>query len=355
MDDLKKVTIEELINGYIDGELGERHKTELKRLMLHDPELVERIDSMVRQKKLFEALPVEKAPAHMLDDIKARVERKALLNDYVAVSNQTSGSKHLFLRHLASSAAVIALLIGLTYVILQVVLPAKDQGGAAPVIVQNFKTQFQMPEVVDKETAVADMQSDTFVESEFEETSVPAFYFYDLEIQVKNVVNFNRQVSQAIYNNSLLDHASVERLGGEVVYELYAPRENFVAFLKDLKTSLDNANEVLLTISEDESVMVQARTAAEELVDIFASNGHKQRIELAKDFNLLNKIYAMMPAWDIVKSVEENQFEVPTVPKPVLASPRALSKDSAGEMNLQDDSTEENNKINLRIFLREVK
>lgn len=69
--------INNLLNGYIDDELTTRQQTELKRLLLNDPELAGRLDKMQRCQQLVKMSPEEKAPADMLDRVKSAVATKA--------------------------------------------------------------------------------------------------------------------------------------------------------------------------------------------------------------------------------------------------------------------------------------
>jgi hypothetical protein len=69
--------INELLNGYIDDELTTRQQTELKRLLLNDPGLAEKLDRMQRCQQLVKMAPMEKAPDDMLDRVKSAMTVKA--------------------------------------------------------------------------------------------------------------------------------------------------------------------------------------------------------------------------------------------------------------------------------------
>ena len=58
---------EELLNSYIDGELTEREKTEVQRLISHDAQVAQRLRELQKSKMLVSSLPRAKAPAKILD------------------------------------------------------------------------------------------------------------------------------------------------------------------------------------------------------------------------------------------------------------------------------------------------
>ncbi|MHC4187387.1 MAG: anti-sigma factor family protein, partial [Planctomycetota bacterium] len=122
-DDLN---IDELLNGYIDGELDGRQQVELKRLVDHDPILAERLNKLKRCKMVVNALPRTQAPPHMLRDIKLKLERKTLIKEPHPYPPQakTADAPHVFYRRLLKVAAMIALFAALTGVIYTIVAPS---------------------------------------------------------------------------------------------------------------------------------------------------------------------------------------------------------------------------------------
>ena len=61
--------IDELLSLYIDEQLSERGDTEVKRLILHDEKIAEKLRSMQRAKRLLNTLPTAAAPETMADDV----------------------------------------------------------------------------------------------------------------------------------------------------------------------------------------------------------------------------------------------------------------------------------------------
>ena len=60
------INIDELLNSYIDDELPQRHQTEVKRLIRHDPQIAQRLEELEKCKILLNSLPCEQAPESTL-------------------------------------------------------------------------------------------------------------------------------------------------------------------------------------------------------------------------------------------------------------------------------------------------
>ena len=69
MNEHPKTEIEELFSASLDGELTQRQETELKRLLQNEPQMVEQLAALRRQRECC-ALPVETAPPSLAEDIR---------------------------------------------------------------------------------------------------------------------------------------------------------------------------------------------------------------------------------------------------------------------------------------------
>ena len=56
------IDIDELLNSYIDGELTERQKTEVQRLISHDPEIAKRLAQLKKCRLLVASLHLKDKP-----------------------------------------------------------------------------------------------------------------------------------------------------------------------------------------------------------------------------------------------------------------------------------------------------
>jgi anti-sigma factor RsiW len=122
-----KSNIDELLNGFVDGEISERQATEVKRLMLHDPAIAARVARMQKQRQLLAALPAESAPADMASSVRAVLERRTLLDAASGGRHQVLGSVHLMGRKFAAVAAMLVLLGGLGYLVYRVIGPESSR------------------------------------------------------------------------------------------------------------------------------------------------------------------------------------------------------------------------------------
>ncbi len=85
--------IDELLNSFIDGELPPRQQTEVQRLIAHDPQVGQRLRQLQKCKMLLASLPFAEAPAGMLENIKAALEREALPYGPPSPLEESAGSE----------------------------------------------------------------------------------------------------------------------------------------------------------------------------------------------------------------------------------------------------------------------
>ena len=77
--------IEELLNGFIDGELTARQQTEVQRLISHDRQIAQRLRQLEKCKILVGSLPHVDAPAETFAQVKASLGAKAVQDPEVQV------------------------------------------------------------------------------------------------------------------------------------------------------------------------------------------------------------------------------------------------------------------------------
>ena len=121
-----KSEIDELFSASLDDALTQRQQTELKRLLQHQPEMAEQLGQLERQRQLLCSLPIETAPASLVDDVKARLERKLILEDAARTRNSRSRGAMLQRRFTAAAAMLLLPLGLLGYVVYHIITPAPD-------------------------------------------------------------------------------------------------------------------------------------------------------------------------------------------------------------------------------------
>jgi len=173
--------IEQLLNGFIDGQLTPREQTELKRLMRNDAQLEKRLAQLQKCRMLLVSLPVEKAPDGLIERVgiaettrtafggprrvstdipsyrQESVEpaslhqesigprraglsetgesRRASQGEPAPAESVRTGARQLMLRKMLSAAAIILLTAGLLVIVWMVVSPG-EQIPKPPVVVK---------------------------------------------------------------------------------------------------------------------------------------------------------------------------------------------------------------------------
>lgn len=114
--------IDELLNSFLDGELTDRERTEVQRLISHDAEISKRLCELQKCKALVGSLPFAEAPAGMAEQIKALVERKGFAVEQRDFERR-EGARQLLFRKVVAAAAMIGLVAILGAVIYSIVAP----------------------------------------------------------------------------------------------------------------------------------------------------------------------------------------------------------------------------------------
>jgi hypothetical protein len=211
--------IDELLNSFIDGELTERHQTEVQRLISHDAQVALRLRELEKCKVLVSSLPSAEAPSRMVEQIKASLEEKTLVEQRQPVFDRREGARHLLARKVLAAAAMIGLVAVLTTVIYTIVTPE-----SVP-LAMGFRGR--------------------------------------LELKTSNLVGVDAVINKAIEDNGIL------RLGGrdKGVYALSCSREAMNLLLADLNgvwPSFDSATLFVETKTPGGQVIVE-NVSAEQI------------------------------------------------------------------------------------------
>ena len=325
MDEFNKMPIEELISAYLDDQLSERHKTELRRLMKHDEKLAQKVRLMSRQRSLLHALPCEKAPEHLMADIKASIERKALLDQYHDEAIN-SGSRHLYIRRISSMAAVFALAACLVYVIWSVVSPAPqavlEKSKPLTIATESRGIQDKLPMPVAKSVTKEGTQKQAYAAESLS---------MNLKLYAADTVRLDRMISQAIYNNNLMNQAKVDRRPGITKYTITASRSDLKEMIGDLSNVFSEGVDCQLAVSSYDSVPVIAGRSSfkirhDQLVTLLNQNDFAAMEALSYNIALSNRIAQSVPGPDIYEHIDQPDFSLPVIPKPVLTSPMMETK-----------------------------
>jgi len=194
----------ELLNSFIDGELSERQKTEVQRLIAHDPKIARRLQQLQKCRLLVASLPYEQAPIDMAEQVRIALERKALLAEQPFAIDERRGARHLMFRKVFAAAAMFILVAVLAAVIYVIVTP---------------------------------------------EPARPAIGFAGrLELKTDDLLAADGLINYVIKNNSLEGSANLKHQHGKNIYTLSCSRDNLSSFLAGLENSWSSFSSATLFV-----------------------------------------------------------------------------------------------------------
>ena len=282
--------IDELLSGYIDDELSVRHQTEVKRLIVHDRDVAERLSRLQRSKELLGALPAAEAPAELLEEVKARLERRTLLGAEPAHFDRLKGIRHLFIRKALSLAAMIVLVAMLGFVIYNILATPPAAVTQQPVAIEDLAqpglriAETPAPKVIPVEKVIV-------------EPAAVASFAATLQLNTTNYTAVDAFVKRAIIDNDLLKYSVSPRRTGDGSYSLSCPTDGAAVLLTDLRQIWPKLDSVTLIVEGAETgaqVVVKDVTAG-QLSQIINQPNPKENIRAAKEFAALNNIAELMP------------------------------------------------------------
>jgi anti-sigma factor RsiW len=319
--------IEELLNGFIDGELTERQRTEIQRLISHDAKVAQRLWELQKCKMLIGSLPCAEAPREILESIKTSMERRTLLGQEADRFDERKGAKHLLVRKVLAAAAMIGLVAVLATVIYTIVAPESTK--EKPIISKDWQqpagkagvesTKPGIPVTAEKSTVKADMAARRFSAR--------------LELKTNDLTAVNAFINKAIDDNGLLDYVSSRSQEGKSIYSLSCDRESLSLMLADLQniwTRFDSATLFVETDQIGRQIVINA-VSTKQINEIINQSSFKKSIQVAKDFAVLNNIAEVLPGKNLLAAAEEKNGDLITIPKPVLTSNEKTTKKTASK------------------------
>jgi hypothetical protein len=256
----ENLNIDELLNSYIDGELSTRQQTEVQRLIAHDPNIAKRLNELQKCKMLLGSLPRVEAPAHLAGQIRASLERKALLSPHVVDIDRRAGRNDLFARKLLTAAAMIGLVAVLAGVIINIVSVrpgaekdlASDEWNTAPPQIRFEKPKTSLVADAEKTITGTDVLPVTDIMTDFKGT---------LELRTSDIVAIDAFIKRVIEDNSIFTYATPAGRGKENVYILSCSRRILSSIMTDLENvwhKFDSSALSIETASDFERLVVEA-------------------------------------------------------------------------------------------------
>ncbi len=317
--------MDELLNSFIDGELPARQQTEVQRLVHHEEKIAQRLQQLQRCKMLLSSLPVAEAPPQILENVKASLARKPLLVEQPLVVDERAGTRHLLGRKLFAAAAMLGLVGILTAVVYTIVAP--ETVTQRPVAVERREPPPTVDVVKPGPTIVAAPFSGRL---ELRTSYLPAV-----------VAFINRAIEDNIPSDEWIasDKSNVKK-----PHALICGSESFNLLLAELGNIWDKLDSAALFVDTEvfgEQVVVDAVTA-EQISGIVNQDDSKRRLEVAKDFAVLNNMAEHLPGREILAAIDDTTVGWITPPKPVLTWNQKTVKKSPAR-------TKENKNIHLTI------
>ena len=308
--------IDELLSCYIDGELSDRGRTEVKRLLQHDKDIAAKLGELQKQKQLLNCLPVSPAPEGLLQSINVSLNTKPAADRYFIDADHLVGARHLFLRRVLTAAAMFVLLGALVLVVFSVIMPgAASRQGVAIAPAGSSLDQGPATEAV-----VASAPAT--------QEAIPDSYPFRaaLELTTYDSIAINGFIAKAIYNNGLVDNTIPKRQPTSSTYHITCTTDQIVTLVGDLEAVWDKCHRASLTVYDEAAVadiMIDNVTSA-QAINVFAQDKSDDRIEMAKnfaDFNALIRDGDDAGSFALSPLTEPTEF-IPSVPiKPELTRP----------------------------------
>jgi len=306
--------IDELLSSFIDGELTPRQQTEVRRLIAHDPQINRRLRQLQKCKMLVGSLPVAKAPARMLEDIKAALEKRTSLSEPLSPLEEQMGQRHLFIRKVLAAAAIVGLVAILASVIYTILAPQHTP--QHPIIATHTP-----PAIIEPVKSTP--------------TTMAAQFNARLELQTSTFIEVDASINRAIADNDFLDCTSLTRQSDSSEYILTCSPKGLNLLLADLESvwgRLDLATLLVQTREFGHPVAVNAVTP-QQIGEIAGQDSLEKSIETAKDFDVLNNMVELLPGKEVTIAINDRTSALvttPGIPKPVLTGwPKTIKKSTS--------------------------
>jgi anti-sigma-K factor RskA len=315
--------IDELLNSYIDDELTVERQAEVERLIDQDAKIAQRLRQLQKCQILIGSMPYAEAPASVLEGIRASLSGCSLPSEEQPAYEQQAEKKYVLLRKVVAAAAMIGLAAVLSAVIHRIVPPRNTPEG--PVTVENRTAESTRP------------------------AAALSGFSGRLELKTNSLNAVDAFIKSAIDDNGLSASINPERRQSRRIFSLDCTREGLHALLDDLDniwSELDSATLFVNTETFGTQTVVDAVTT-KQIAEIAGQESSERRIELAKDFAVLNTMAENLPDKEIRVAIEAGDSILTQqwrILKPVLTSSQKAVKKPV-------DRVQEKQTIHLTIIL----
>jgi hypothetical protein len=310
--------IDELLNGFLDGEATERERTEVERLIAHNPEVAKRLAELEKCRMLVSSLPYAEAPAEIVEQVKASVENMPMRTLETEAFERREGAKQLLIRQVVSAAAMVVLVAVLGVVIYTILGP--ENVSERPMAAEDLKLPAKRIEV-EPEGAAPHLAATAEKPAEEIERFLQGFSGR-LELKTRTLIAADASVNRAIEDSGLAQYVVSRRDGGQRIYTVAGSREAVNLLLSDLANiweRFDSTRLLVETGQADERVVVD-NVKTEQIAEIIKQDSAEGRIKVAKGIATFNRIEEHTPGKEIFAAISYESGDLLTIPKPVLTS-----------------------------------
>ena len=319
----ENLNIDELLNSFIDGELTQRHRTEVQRLISHDPQVAKRLHELQECKILVSSLPRAEAPADMAERVKASLDAPAFLAEKPSGFGTRRGATYLLVRKVLAAAAMIGLVAVLGILVYSVLVPGRPV--EPPMAVDDRP---DLPPMVEPRPRV-----------------VAAEFYGRLELETDNFVAVDASVGRAILDNGLSDCLTPTSPKDKGLYALSCTPEALNLLLTDLSIiwqKFDYATLFVETGQFAQQIVINA-VNTEQIGEIVEQDTLEKRTEVAANFALLNNMTELLPGKELFAAINGEEIDIITTVKPVFTWDEEVTK--------KRTLTESGRKIHLTIMI----
>jgi anti-sigma-K factor RskA len=307
--------IEELLNGYIDGELSADERSQVERLVSEDPAIAQRLHQLEKCKVLVSSLPPAEPPAAVVAGIKELIRSHSAGSHKSKHIERQRGARHLFIRQALAASIIIGLVGIMGAVVYKIVGPEQTPAPIvvmkpAPTIKPTAMPVAAKPQETEKEVVVAAAEDTTSVG------------LYSLQLQTADFAAVDAFVTKLLEESPWLRYEATKDQPGKSEYKILCSRGGLEAMMDDLATVWSKFDSTTLIVHTDNlgQYVTVASVKPEQIADIARQNTIDKRVKLAKDFAVLNSVSQIMPEEKMLALTDRSLSDLTTIPKPVLTS-----------------------------------
>lgn len=290
--------VDELLNSYIDDELTAEQKSEVEGIISRDATIAQRLHQFQKCRMLVASMPVAEAPAGVLEGIKASLAGISLPSEKQPVDEEHARKKYVLVRKVLAAAAMIALAAVLSVVIHRLVPPGSTP--TAPPILMATDSGFSGR----------------------------------LELKTNALNAVDAFIKSTIDDNGLSAAINPERRQARRIYSLDCSKEELSSLLADLDNVWPEFDSATLFVNTEDfgvQTVVNAVTT-KQIAEIAGQDNPQRRIELAKDYAVLNNIAENLPDKEIRVAIEAGNSDLTEqwrMLNPILTGPKKSVKKPA--------------------------